>query len=55
MQSTTNQTVPATSSTQDQAVDRQPVVAGQAPIPLSAEMLRQIGGGLTTQTPSNGW
>lgn len=55
MQPTTNHTVPATSSAQNQVVDRQPKAAGQAPIPLSAELLRQIGGGLTTQTPSNGW
>jgi hypothetical protein len=47
MQPTTNQSVPATSSLPNQQpVDRQPAVANQMPVPLSAEMLRQISGGL---------
>ena len=57
MQPTTNQTVPATSSVPSQAVDRQPACAGQAPIPLDAEALRQISGGVTVATagPAAGW
>jgi len=57
MQPTTNQTVPATSSLPSQAADRQPSVAHPTPVPLDAEMLRQIGGGVTTTTtgPTGGW
>ncbi len=47
MQPTTNQSVPATSSLPNQQPsDRQPAAVGQAPVPLDAEMLRQISGGL---------
>ncbi|MBC7992791.1 MAG: hypothetical protein H7Z15_06065 [Rhizobacter sp.] len=55
MQPTTNQTVPANSSVVSQATDRQPVSLGQAPIPLDAEALRQISGGVTTLNPNNNW
>jgi len=55
MQPTTNQTVPATSSLPSQAAERQPSAARQAPIPLDAEMLRQISGGVTTDGPTGSW
>jgi|EndMetStandDraft_4_1072995.scaffolds.fasta_scaffold117256_2 hypothetical protein len=55
MQPTTNQTVPATSSVPTQAADRQPSAALQAPVPLDAEMLRQISGGVATAGPTGSW
>lgn len=50
MQPTTNSTVPATSPLSGQAAKNQPVAPLQAPAPLSEELLRQIGGGLTPTT-----
>jgi hypothetical protein len=55
MQPTTNQTVPATSSVPSQAADRSPASVGQTPVPLDAEALRQVGGGLTNMNPNNNW
>ena len=45
MQQTSTQTVPATSSVPAQATDRKPVNTLPAPMPISAELLRQISGG----------
>lgn len=53
MQPTTNQTVPATSSLPSQAADRQPAAATPTPMPLDADMLRQISGG--TSGPTGNW
>jgi hypothetical protein len=53
MQATTNQTVPATSSVPSQSADRQPVATVPAPLPLDAEVLRQISGG--TSAPNGSW
>ena len=52
MQPTTNQTVPATTFIPGRQADRQPVTSPQAPVPLSEDLLRQIGGGIT---PNQGW
>lgn len=45
MQQTSTQTAPATSSVPAQATDRKPVNTLPAPMPISAELLRQISGG----------
>lgn len=52
MQPTPNQTVPATSSLPAQGAARQPAANIPAPLPLDADVLRQIGGGVT---PGLGW
>ena len=52
MQPTTNQSVPATSSVSSQKVDTQTFAKQQAPIPLTADDLGQVGGGLA---PNGSW
>lgn len=52
MQPSTNQTVPAATFVPGHQADRQSTPAPQSPVPLSEELLRQIGGGLT---PNQGW
>lgn len=52
MQPTSNQTVPATTFVPGHDAGRQSTPAPQGPVPLSDDLLRQIGGGLT---PNQGW
>lgn len=51
MQPTTNQTVPATSPLPSQTADRQPTNS-LAPLPLDADALRQVSGGVN---PAGSW
>lgn len=54
MQPTTSQTVPTPSSVPSQAPS-QSSPNDRAPVPLDAEALRQVSGGITTAGPTGNW